>query len=321
MTALGHRLRSPARLALGFGLCGAVATSCGAEPSEQPVTTQHVQLSGGAVAEVGGEAIAADTVARIVQAQGVTRAQARDLAVTDALYAAAAPDRLSSAQIRVVQRAETTRALYAQLKLEAEAKGIPTDAEVDQLTRERWLTYDRPEAVRTSHAVVMLSADGDTDEGAARALAERIREATLGAADAAAFEAAAKAAPAAGLKVTVEALPPVSLDGRIVNPEAPAAPGQGLDQDFARAAHAISEPGELSPVTKTRFGFHVIYLVERQPAHRVPLEERRKLLAADVIARRVQLAEQQLLQGSPAARSVEISRAVDTLTAVVQVRP
>lgn len=308
-----------ARLVLALAVAGLLVASCGADPER--IDEQRTNLPPGAAAEVGDQTVQAVSVARIAQAQGITKLAARELAVSDALYGAAARDQLSAGQIRVVQRAEAARALYAELKREAAAGGIPTDAEIEQLTSERWLIYDRPEAARTSHAVVLLSADGDTDEGAARALAERIREATQGAADQAAFASAAKAVPTGGLKVTVEALPPVALDGRIVNPEAPAAPGQGLDQDFARTALAIPTQGAISPVTKTRFGFHVIYLAERLAQHHVPLAERRKLLEPAVMARRVQIAEQKLLQRAQVAHPIEVSRAVDSLTALVQVRP
>jgi peptidyl-prolyl cis-trans isomerase C len=34
---------------------------------------------------------------------------------------------------------------------------------------------------------------------------------------------------------------------------------------FAQAAAALKTPGELSPITKTEFGYHILQLVERKP--------------------------------------------------------
>jgi parvulin-like peptidyl-prolyl isomerase len=53
--------------------------------------------------------------------------------------------------------------------------------------------------------------------------------------------------------------------------------------DFVAAAFAIPAVGRASPVVHSQFGYHVILAVASIPEHRVPLEERRTLVTADVL--------------------------------------
>lgn len=67
------------------------------------------------------------------------------------------------------------------------------------------------------------------------------------------------------------------------NSDDPGSKGRGGDIDwvargqtvepFEKAAFALTKPNELSPVVETRFGYHVIQLLERKDASVVPFEE------------------------------------------------
>ncbi len=49
-------------------------------------------------------------------------------------------------------------------------------------------------------------------------------------------------------------------------------PGQMVPA-FDKAGFALTKPNEISPVVETQFGYHIIQLLERQPASAVPFEE------------------------------------------------
>lgn len=50
-------------------------------------------------------------------------------------------------------------------------------------------------------------------------------------------------------------------------------PGARLDPAFAEAALQLKSPGDLSPVVKSAFGYHVLQLVERREAEKPPYEQ------------------------------------------------
>lgn len=47
---------------------------------------------------------------------------------------------------------------------------------------------------------------------------------------------------------------------------------------FAKAAGALSKPGQISPIVKTQYGYHVLKLISRQPDHQQSFDEIRKNL-------------------------------------------
>lgn len=115
--------------------------------------------------------------------------------------------------------------------------------------------YSTPETVTVRHLTVLRDNHGDD---AARKKAEALRAQFV--AEGGDFEAFVKthseekSAPLAG--------------GLLERLERGKAVGS-----FEEAAFGLDEPGELSPVVNTRFGYHVIMLLDRQPSVRQPFEQ------------------------------------------------
>lgn len=302
--------------AILLGLCSAAACS-DREPPAQSVTAR---LPAGVVARVAGSTISARTVERVAAAQGIDPPRARERAIQDALFASAARDLLPPERTASAERAVLARALLEDLLQHARAEGPVTKEELDAIIGERWFELDRPPAVRTTHAVVMPASPHEDQRAAT--LAQSIRRAADDAKDAVEFRKRAETIDKQGLKVRIEPLPFITADGRSFYHDGlrPPAAGTTYDPDFARAANALVRVGSLSPVTKTRFGYHVIYLEERLAEHRLT-PQARELLRPDAVAKRAARAEAALLKQLEASVPREIVRAVDELTAHVPTKP
>ncbi|HTQ03998.1 MAG TPA: peptidyl-prolyl cis-trans isomerase [Polyangiaceae bacterium] len=301
-------------------LAVALAAACG-ERSSAPEPARAA-LPPGVAAVAGGEQITVGTVERIARAEGVTLLEARQRGVTDALFSAAfRTDPSNAALVAGAERGALARALLERIRDDAHALGPPSDAEVRELTELRWPEFDRPPSAMTTHAVVLVKKPAD--DAPAKALAADLAVALKGAADGEELIRRAHAFPARGLQITAEHLPPVTLDGRVWDPNAspPTPLGGSLDLDFARAALALEHPGDQSGVVKSAFGYHVIELDRRFPELRVPLEERRRVFAADVYSGRAKRELDGLVARLRASTPVSTERAVDALTALVPVAP
>jgi peptidyl-prolyl cis-trans isomerase C len=297
-----------------------VASLLSCSPESPPVTARD-RLPPGIAASVGSDLVEARTIASIASAQRVDPAHARELAIRDALFAAAVrANPLHADSVTVAERAVLGRSLLEGMQRQALEVGAATDAEVSELTAERWTELDRPPSVRTTHAVLLV--EKPADSAPARAVAERLAAALRGIAASAEFIERAQAFPAEPFKVKAERLSPVTPDGRIWDFGAP--PGTHfptIDLDYARAASALARPGDQSPIVKSAFGYHVILLEERLPEARPSLEERRALLRDEILSRRgkklLEGTVARLRQGTP----VEVVRAADSLTALVSLTP
>ena len=291
------------------------ALACSTESA--PVTVSKKMLPPGVAASVGTELVEVGTVARIASARGVPAAAARELAIRDALFSAAARASPEYADaVLVAERSNLGRALLELFERQAESGGPPSDAEVNELTAERWTELARPESVRTTHAVVIV--EKPEQDIPARSLAEKLAVELRGIGTSAEFVARAQAFPAAPLRIVAERLGPVTPDGRMW--EFNARPGTKyptLDAAYTKAATALQKPGDQSALVKSSFGYHVILLEERIPAVQPSLEERRALLRTEIVSRRAKKLSDDALARLRHTTPFEVMRAADSLTELV----
>jgi parvulin-like peptidyl-prolyl isomerase len=295
-------------LAIGF------AAAC----SQTTSTVESGPLPEGVAARVADDDISSEMVLRVARAQGLSKMEARERLIGDALFAAEARASLrGTGYVETAERAGLTRAILEGVREEARARGAPNDAEVDEILAERWYELARPELARTTHAVVMTKKD--TDSAKARRVADAIAEAVRGVADKAEFTKRARAVPTEGVEVRVEDLDPVALDGRTM-PTRPGAPPMKFDLAFARGALALEKPGDQSPVVESSFGFHVILLTEKlEPIH-YSREQVKKLVEHEVFDRRAGKLQAVLLERLAKSSPVSLERSASNLMMRVKVR-
>lgn len=237
--------------------------------------------------------IAESELGAIARERGLSREQSLELAVEDALLARQL-EVADPALARWVERVVLARQLLGALTEEARSAGPPSEAEVREITEARFWALDRPRMVRVVHAVVLSS----KEDPEARALADRIAQATAGAPTPQEFQARAGAVAAEKFTVKVEVLLPVAPDGRAVDPERPPPAGPGVQHfngSFAAAAQLLQRPGEQSPVVHTPFGYHVMYLIGVIEPHQPALDERRALLHDEIMKARAKALSTALL--------------------------
>jgi hypothetical protein len=289
------------------------------------------------VARVQSDDIAASSVARVAAAQQKSPREARDILVRDALYAAGARERGLEAGLAFPASGVLARRLLKELLAQAERAGPVTDEELAKATRVYWLSIDRPEGFATAHAYVLLGPDDGPDRRAeALRWAEALREKALDLAAqvtgssprksegfspqppddpiTAALRDLAANNDGDGVEAKVEAVPAMAADGRELSSEA-----TQNDLDYARAASALTARGDVSPVTTTRFGVHVIVLLDRTPAVRFSTEERRAKVRDTVIKDRALELQKRLMKELRPTASIDPN--VDSVLAEVQVDP
>lgn len=296
-----------------------VTVSCSSREPPSAVVTSA--LPPGVVARTRDELVSAATVSRIAAARHISVQAAAPLAVTDAVLAAGARARLPHQTVRAIERSALARALLEQLAREASAEGPPRSAELDEVRRERWVDLDRPDAVRTTHALVLN--DNPERAAEARLVAEKLGAQLSTVTTGDELIRAARAFDAKGFEVRAESLPFVTADGRtFVRTENGLVPrGGGFDVAFAKAANAIPVVGTLGPLVESSFGYHIILLEERMAGISTPEAGLATLLEPEVMARRGSKRRREVLDALRSRASLGVERAADDLTAKIQLSP
>ncbi len=289
------------RFRFGIGLIwGALIPMTGCQaPAERPGLGRDRAVGDGVVALIGPSATISEAALRKAQRDsGLSPQRALDEMLKARLSRLACEaGQLEGSRLAMVRRSVMARAMLEDVDRQVRRGGPPTDEEIERLTQQRWLDLDRPLAVQTTHFVVRVTNPADAEP--ARALAQRIREGVRHAPDPDGFLRAARGVDPGQLTVVAESLPPLTADGRsygIDEAGKPTTEGPRFDLTFARAAHHLREPGEISPLVRTNFGFHAIRLDRVLDAHRIPLEQRRSLLQKEAMEERGRSALRTLIE-------------------------
>ena len=267
--------------------CLCVLLACSGEASQQEKDLP---------AQRGSQPLHVDrgVVTRLQDTLAVSPERAQELAAEDALLASELLRR-EPELAHSLERVVLARTLARTLLVEAEQGGPPTDGELQQLTSERWWELDRPRMVEVTHALVL----SETENLEAEALAGRIAQVVAPATSAEEFERLARTITSDHYTIKVEQLPPVTADGRALDPSKPPPAGpseQHFAPEFAAAAQALDHVGELSKVVRSPFGYHVLRATRIIEPQRPSLDERRVMLKPEVLQRRALAVQAQLLE-------------------------
>lgn len=264
-------------------LLAAAAAACGGRDAEPPpsrpppVAVATRAEAGGRlqVALVNGEPVFADCVEAQMAADGLDARAALDRCIDFEILAQEAVRRglLADPDVLAARRTEMARALV-------EAEFAPTLDEPSDVPAAdlRWLwdtqlarRYNRPELRRATYCRVPTdksATPGSPADVEARKLAEELHAALgrMRGLEPGSF-AALCAMSAGGRLVNTTAVPtsPFSREGRHA--------GGFYAASFADAAFAIRAPGQISPPTRTSWGWDILFLTELAPAESRTLAE------------------------------------------------
>lgn len=149
--------------------------------------------------------------------------------------------------------------------------------------------FEQPEMVRAAH-ILIGTAEAKTPEekAAARKKAEEVL--ALARQPGADFAALARQYSSCPSKQAGGDLGFFPREGKMVEP-------------FAAAAFAL-QPGEISDVVETRFGYHIIKVTERKEARHISLEEARDTIRATLEAQKIMEAQRRYVQELRAAAEI-----------------
>jgi hypothetical protein len=265
-----------------------------------PQPSPSSSLAGGEVARVADTVIPGSLLAEVARAKKVAPRAALDDLVVDALAAQGARmDRLDrDPAVAWACTVTPARRIAERALADARAAGLPADDEIA--------------AVTVVHAVVLRGRGLSEDRGIELAMA--IEKAVAGATSADDFEKRANGVPHPLARVIVERLAGFGADGRTSD-------GVDLDHTFVAAALALHVPGETSPIIETRFGWHVLRLIERAAPDGASIEARRRELVDAVVEMRARAHVDALLRAGRHRVRVDVASAAEALMAAAIASP
>lgn len=237
------------------------------------------QLPEGVLARVGSYVLRADALV-----EAGPRASEFARRWTDAGHFVRAMEEERPSAARAVTRAVLAREFMESWRASMLARGPVEPEEAETATSSAWLELKRPRAVRAAEIFLRVRLL-ESDEKA-RAKMEKIRERVSEADSTVQFgELATEAAKELDAEIAGRIWPPVAADGRVVPVGLGDDPGERVPEEIVRAATALTEPGEKSPVVGTAGGYHLLIAHEIIPeriASDAELSELvRPLVAAD----------------------------------------
>jgi peptidyl-prolyl cis-trans isomerase C len=327
------RLRRASHLAV----VAALGAACSARPTESGAT--KATLRDGVVAIVAGDAIQAETVARIAAARAIEPHRALEAATFDALLAAEQRTRKPELGQRRRERYALVRTLLETIDREARDEGPISDAEVEVLAKPAWFEVARPEAVKSVHAVVRVPDDANEARWKeAEALAAKIvlavEPAVLEAQKTPApplwqsarplvdsattvFIERASAVERGTFEVVTQELDPVAADGLTVQPEG----RSPYDPQFVRVVRSLTKRGELTAPFRSAFGVHVAMFLQRTEARELAPAEYRSRFESEALRTRVKARTKAILEAATASTDVAKELNADALLDSLKLGP
>lgn len=77
--------------------------------------------------------------------------------------------------------------------------------------------------------------------------------------------------------------------------------------EFEKAAFALTKPGELSPVVKTKYGYHIIKLVGKTPASVIPLAQVKENIRNNLANEKINVAVKAAIEDAKKAMKVTVA--------------
>lgn len=285
-----------------------LANGCTESPHGANQNRSSAPPSSSVAVIVGATRIPVSLVANVASVESKSPSEAARAVAEDALLAEAAKERSLD---KTLESARATTAILARATLDTlkkSANATPlSEAEITELSKEKWRDVDLPETREVVHAVV-LRPKKETAESLAKAkeLADQLHAKVANVTSADEFESLVNTIPHAPSEIVVERLPFFTAEGKMVS-------GDGeLDATFSKAAFQLA-PKKTSAIVETSFGWHVIWLNEIRAPHHVPTEERAALFHDEIVNRRVRAEIGRIVERAKKETPIEISGAAESI--------